>query len=199
MLIPIPVGTKHVAAARARVWRFVACEDCRQDFAYPLDLEGAGQDYDLLFTDAETSAARAQAQAEQNLMHKSRNVVLPIPCPHCGFYQADMSRQLKDVASINLQQVVGLMILLLSFAALALDVPYSWVLTVVVAIGGLAVLTRGCLLALRFDPNGGDRGRRKTVGQSQTVWGEQLAELRAAVSPSEPDGPAKAPPVGPAR
>ena len=179
MLIPIPIGTKHAVAVRGTVWRFVNCERCQQPFAYLLQLEATGEDHDLLFLDGTTSAARAQAQAEQNLLRKSDNLVVPIPCPHCGSYQGDMSRQLKDEASINLHQVAGAAVILLSFVPLAFDVPYVWVATVLVATAGLAVLVHGCLRSLRFDANAGDPAPRREFARRHTVWGERLAALVA--------------------
>src|SRR4051794_12319726 len=99
--IHIPISAKYVAAVQGAVWKFVSCEHCRQRYAYLLELEATGDDHDLLFLDREGSAERARAKAEQNLAQKSRNVVLPVPCPHCGWYQEDMSRVLKEEASIN--------------------------------------------------------------------------------------------------
>ena len=186
MLIPIPIGTTHAAAVRGTVWRFVDCEHCQQPYAYLLQLEATGQDHDLLFLDGKTSAARAQAQAEQNLLQKSRNVVVPMPCPHCGSYQDDMSRQLKDEASINLHQVAGAAIVLLSFIPLAVDVPHIWVATLLIATAGLAVIIHGCRLALAYDANAGDAAPRKEFARSHTVWGERLAALVAANAAAEP-------------
>src|SRR3954454_22539883 len=99
--IPIPIGVKRVAAVQGAVWKFVSCACCQQRYAYLLKLEATGEDHDLLFFDGKGSAERARAQAEQNLVQKSRNVVLPVPCPSCGFYQDDMARKLKEGASIN--------------------------------------------------------------------------------------------------
>ena len=47
MLIPIPVATRHVAAAQGTIWKFVTCEQCRQPYAYLLELEATGEDVDL--------------------------------------------------------------------------------------------------------------------------------------------------------
>jgi len=90
-------------------------------------------------------------QAEQNLLQKSRNSVLPVPCPNCGFHQDEMSRKLKEAASINRLQVAGAVIVLLSFIPLLFAISYLWVLTLILAIAGLAVLSYGYAVALRFD------------------------------------------------
>ena len=180
MHIPIPIGVKRVAAVHGAVWKFVSCEHCEHRFAYLLELEATGEDHDLLFLDAEGSAERAQVQAEQNFLQKSRNVVLPVPCPNCGFYQADMSQILKEEKSINSLQIAGCVITVLSIVPWALDIPHLWGLSIVLAVAGIALLAYGYVIAFRFDPNAGDPEPRKALGITCTVSGEQLAELLAA-------------------
>lgn len=179
ILIPIPIGVRRVAAVQGEVWKCVSCSNCHQGYAYLLELEATGEDHDLLFLDGEASAERARVQAEQNLSEKSRNVVLPIPCPNCGFYQEDMLQKLKSEASINSLQIAGTVIAVLSLVPLAFGIPYLWVVTIVLAVAGLALLAYGYVLAFRFDPNAGDPEPRKSLGRRHAVWGEQLAELLA--------------------
>jgi hypothetical protein len=186
MLIPIPIGTKHVAAVRGAVWKFVSCSHCQQRYAYLLELEATGEDHDLLFLDGKGSAERAQAQAEQNLLQKSRNVVLPVPCPNCGWYQDDMSKMLRDEASINRVQIVGLVIAVISLIPLMFDMATTWVLTLLGALVGLTLAIYGTVLALRFDPNVGDPEPRKALGKRHAVWGEQLTDLMATSPNAEP-------------
>jgi hypothetical protein len=178
--IPIPIGAKNVAAVQGAVWKFVSCAHCQERFAYLLELEATGEDHDLLFLDSEGSAERAQIQAEQNFLRKSCNVVLPVPCPNCGFYQDDMSQILKDEMSINPLQIAGCVITVLSLVPLALEMPHNWVLTMVLAVAGLALLAYGYAVAFRFDANAGDPEPRKAIGIKHAVWGEQLAELVAS-------------------
>jgi hypothetical protein len=178
--IPIPIGTKHIATVHGTVWKLVACGQCQQQYAYRLELEASGEDHDLLFLDGAGSAERAHEQAVQNLDQKSRNCVLPVPCPHCGFYQDNMSRQLKDDAWMNPYQIAGAILALLSFVALAFDIAYNWALTVAGAAAGAALLVYGYAISFRFDPNAGDPEPRKALGRKRAVWGEKLAELLAA-------------------
>ncbi len=198
MLIPIPIGTKHIAAVQGAVWKPVSCERCQQSYAYLVELEATGEDHDLLFLDGEASAERALAQAEQNLLRKSQRCVLPVPCPHCGFYQEEMSRLLKEQAWTNPLQIVGGAIVVLSFVPLMFDIAFGWVLTVLLAVAGLAVMAYGYVVAFRFDPNAGDPEVRKALGQSHAVWGEQMADaekrprletFNAAVEPRRAQAP----------
>src|SRR5262249_41860822 len=163
-------------AVQGTVWKFVSCGHCRQGYAYQLELEATGEDHDLLFLDGQGSAERARAQAEENLLQKSRNVVVPVPCPGCGCYQDDMVRKLKDGVSINPWQIAGAVIAVLSFVPLLFGIPYLWVLTVVLAVAGVSLLAYGYVVANRFDPNAGDPEPRKALGQRRAVSGERLAE-----------------------
>jgi hypothetical protein len=74
----------------------------------------------------------------------------------------------------------------LSLVPLAFGIPYIWVLTIVLAVAGLALLACGYVLAFRFDPNAGDPEPRKALGRRHSVWGEPLAELLAANPPAKP-------------
>jgi len=185
--IPIPIGAKNVAAIRGTTWKFVSCEHCQERFAYQLELVGRGEDHDLLFLDSEASAGRAQAKAEQNLLLKSKNVVLPVPCPNCGMYQDDMLEILRDEMSMNWLQFVGCVIVLLSFGLLVRDYPDNWVPAVILASIGSAVLTYGYVVASRVDLNGGDPEPRKALGRTYAKWGEQLTELIATNPSPRPD------------
>jgi hypothetical protein len=177
--IPIPIGFKHVAAVQGAVWKLVSCAHCQQRYAYLLKLEATGEDHDVLFWDGEGSAERARAKAQHNLVQKSRNVVLPVPCPNCAAYQDDMARDLKEEASINLLQIAGLVMAGMALVPLVFDMPYRWVLTIVSAVAGLALLIFGYVVAFQFDANAGDPEARKALGRRHAVWGEKLAELLA--------------------
>jgi len=170
------------APVSVTVWKFVSCAHCQERYAYLLKMEATGECHDLLFLDGEGSAQRAREQVEQNLLQKSRNGMLPVPCPNCGFYQEDMSRQLKEAASINRLQVAGAVIVVLSFIPLLFAISYLWVLTVILATAGLAVLSYGYVIAFRFDPNAGDPEPRKALGQKYAVWGEQLFSVRKSTA-----------------
>jgi len=185
--IPIPIGARYIAAARGAVWKFVSCAHCQQSYAYLVNLEATGEDHDLLFFDGEGATQRARVKAEENLLEQSRNVVVPVPCPTCGCYQNDMSRMLKEDVSINRFQIAGLVIGVIALVPLMFGIPNIWILTVVLAIAGLALLTWGYVLAFRFDANAGDPEPRKALGRRHAVWGEQLAGLLAAIRPAEPD------------
>lgn len=175
--IPIPIGVKRVAVVHGTAWKLVLCEGCQQPYAYRLDLEARGEDIDLLFLDGEGSAERARNHAQENLQRKSDNCVLPIPCPNCGLYQAEMARRLRDEKSVNLLQVAGGIVAFFVFLPFFVDTAYAWALAIVLAVVGLSLLCFGYRVAARFDPNAGDPESRKAIGQKNAVWGDKLAEV----------------------
>jgi hypothetical protein len=180
-IIPIPTGTRYVSTIRGGTWKFVTCGQCQKPYAYLLELEATGQGHNTLFLDAEGAARQAREQAIQNFEAQSRNRVLPVPCPQCGYYQPDMVAFLKDKRSINALQVVGAVIVLLAFAPLASGAAYAWVGTAVLAALGVGVLAAGYAVAFRFDPNAGDPKPRMQVGKRCAVWGDRAVELKKIV------------------
>jgi hypothetical protein len=182
--IRIPIGARHIVTVQGAAWRLISCANCQQPFAYLLELEATGEGMNLLFLDGEAATEQAQAKAEEILSEKAKNLVTPVPCPTCGFYQDDMSRRLKEDASTNSLQIAGAVIAALSLAPLALRTPNFWMLTVVVAAAGLALLIYGYVIAFRFDPNAGDPEPRMLIGRQQAVWGERLAKLIAKPPPA---------------
>jgi hypothetical protein len=187
MFIPhfTPPGKKAVASVQGSVWKFVSCEHCPQRYAYLLELVATGQDPPFLSADG--SAERALAKAQENLSQKKQRCILPVPCPFCGHYQAEMSGLLKEEASINPFQIGGVLIAVLGFIPLAFDIAYNWVIPLVIGVAGVCLLAYGYYLSFRFDPNAADPDPRKALGQRHAVWGEQLAKLLAA-SPDVPPG-----------
>jgi hypothetical protein len=193
MFIPhfTPPGKKAVASVQGSVWKFVSCEHCPQRYAYLLELEATGEDLALLSADG--SAERALVKAQENLSQKKQRCILPVPCPCCGHYQAEMSRLLKEEASINPFQIGGALIAVLGFIPLAFDIASNWVVTLVIGVAGVCLMAYGYYLTFRFDPNAGDPEPRKALGQRHAFWGEQLAKLLAASPDVTPGPPSRSP------
>lgn len=186
--IPIPLGEKQVVAVQGAVWKFVTCAKCHQDFAYLLQLEAIGEDDNVLFLDEEGSRERAHVHAQRNLAKKFENVVVPTPCPCCGYYQEDMAAILKEESYHDRIFGVGMAVTVLSFIPLVFSIPNIWIVTLVgVAIGG-AVMGYVELAAALHDPNGGDPEARKRLGQKHSLWGENLTKLRAMLAENELPG-----------
>src|SRR5262249_23526840 len=109
-----------------------------------------------------------------------QNMVVAVPCPICGSYQKEMSKQMKEEASINYYQIVGAALAGLSFVPLLFGIAHIWILTLALFAIGLGLLVYGYAVALRFDANAGDPEARKALGRKHAIWGEQLIELLGA-------------------
>src|SRR5262245_28355080 len=123
MVIPIivPVGRIQSVVLHGRFWKVVICEHCQQPYAYVMELTAKGSSPDLLYMDGKGSVERARSQAEENLARQREKSIPTVPCPCCGSYQKDMAQQMKEQAWINPLQIIGGIIALLSFIALAFD------------------------------------------------------------------------------
>jgi hypothetical protein len=122
-------------------------------------------------------AKQAQARAEENLSKMGRNVVIPLPCPHCGCYQPDMVELLRTEGTSNALVKAGLIVIVLSLIPLAFSVPYIWVATAVGVPVGFGLIGYADWAAARWDPNAGDPEKRKARGRKRAVWGEELDRL----------------------
>lgn len=183
--IPIPLGEKQVVAVQGAVWKFVACAKCHQDFAYLLQLEAIGEDDNVLFMDEEGSQKRAHAHAQRNLAKKFENVVVPTPCPCCGYYQEDMVRILKEEGTSDRLFGVGMGVTALSFIPLAFSMPHIWIATTAGVSVGVILMVYAEFFTGRTDPNAGDPQQRILLGQKHTLWGEKLTKLRAMLAENE--------------
>src|SRR5262245_3345573 len=175
--IPIPIGVNRVASTRGSVLKCISCQRCRMQYAYEMDLEAEGEDFDLLFVDPYGSVDRARQKAWENLQRKGGNIVLPVPCPNCGTYQDDMVRGLKDSASINWLQIIGAVLLIGPFLPMIFGFRLAWLVAILGAAVGLALLVRGYALAFGYDPNAGDPEPRRALGRRVALWGEKFEEL----------------------
>jgi hypothetical protein len=197
MFIPIPIppiGNKAVITLQGAVWKLVRCRSCSENYAYQFEVEATGEGENLLFLDGAAAAERALTMAEERFARKSQNTVLPVPCPNCGCYQDEMSNLLKEKASMNSLQITGAVLLGLSLAAFAFNIPYYWIISTALAVLGVVLLFYGYLIAFRFDANRGDPELRKAFGRKHALWGEQLAKFLAsnpipeAIDLSDPTG-----------
>src|SRR6516165_9315574 len=126
---------RATASVQGSVWKFVSCERCKEPYAYLLELEATGENL---------------GKAQENLSHKKQRCVVPVPCPRCGCYQEEMSRLLKEEASINPFQIGGALIAVLGFIAWAFDIASNWVIPLVIGVAGACLMAYGYYLSFRF-------------------------------------------------
>ncbi|RCS52967.1 hypothetical protein DTL42_09130 [Bremerella cremea] len=183
--IPIPIGENQVVAVQGSVWKFVTCTQCHQDFAYLLQLEAFGEAHNTFYLDKEGSQKLAHVHAQRNLAKMYENVVVPTPCPCCGYYQEEMVRILKEEGTSDRLFGVGMGVTALSFVPLGFSVPHIWIATATGVSLGVVLMVYAEFFSGRKDPNAGDPEPRKRLGQKHTLWGEKLEILREELARAE--------------
>src|SRR5262245_36517944 len=81
---------EYTANAIGHAVRAVKCESCQAEYVYVLKCEGTGYGTSLLFLDNRGAEERADKAAVSDLEDKLANAVDGVPCPKCGWYQANM-------------------------------------------------------------------------------------------------------------
>ncbi|MGO9113624.1 MAG: hypothetical protein ACLP9L_30705 [Thermoguttaceae bacterium] len=175
MFIPIPTGRTITATVSKSFWKLIACGNCKQHFACQFQLKAQESAGDPLFLDKAGAEDRAIRKAEADLAARSQQVKPIAPCPYCGFYQADMVKDLKGRS--NAFHFAGVLAGVSSVVPLACRVAYGPWITGLLAILGIGLFAYGYQVASRWDPNSGDPEARKALGRKQTVWGEKLNKL----------------------
>ena len=184
------------ATAAGSTLRAVICEKCGGDYFYELSRVGVGSGTSPYYLNDSGAQARADRRAQQKLDAALRASADPVPCPHCGWLQEQMVREvrrrwLKGVrkwAAIAL--FAGLIVLLVVFqvvVAYANHLEQYRVVLLAIAIG-LAAATLALWLWVplarrAFDPNerlpGG--ARRHAIPPAppalvRTPWPERVPE-----------------------
>lgn len=98
MLIPIPLGQRYLVTATGKAPKLVHCEGCQEDYVYFATASAEGEGMNAFFLTGQSATAEATQQAQARLTQALARAVQPIPCPKCGWYQANMvipSRQLR--------------------------------------------------------------------------------------------------------
>jgi len=170
---------------KGRVFKTVACENCRGEFVYLLTRDATGCASTAMFWNRTGTQELAAVRAQAGLRNALERGLDPVPCPACGWYQSAMIPLVRR-AHRYWMCVAGSMLVYLAvlFAVLgglgllskeqdvvAMGTSLLWAAAWAAGIGcGLLVVRKG--LADRLRPNDGDSEARIQLGQ-------QLAKTRA--------------------
>jgi len=161
-------GQNFTAAKTGTAVREVICEKCGCDYRYRLFRRGAGSGTSPYSMDNKGAQRRAENMAAKKLQKLLLYAVDPVPCPECGWIQADMVDEYQSRhhgwlygLAITFAILFGVAIFLWSVIATkgydramkSDDVMVLIVMGVLLAMGvGLPILTRK-LLIRRLNPN----------------------------------------------
>jgi hypothetical protein len=109
--------------------RTVQCESCQAEYVYVLKCEGVGSGTSVLFLDNEGAKERAAKAAVDMLTEKLENAVDGVPCPNCGWYQADMITHLRSewCSAMDVAGLIATVFGLVGLAASAVLGYVTWV------------------------------------------------------------------------
>lgn len=155
--------TRCAATAKGTVQKLVTCEACGAEYSYALERETLGHGLSLYAFDLESAQRRAQERARTRLAKRLARDHDVVPCPKCGWIQANMMRiEKRDHA--RWMDTAGWFIVSLAVAAACLNaamgtgaphrrvlLPWPAVLTIA-ALGAVLVAVRHGLAAA-YDPN----------------------------------------------
>ncbi len=173
----IPYAKTYTATMRARVLKFVVCEQCGCEFVYQMERESSGAGTSMLFLDNAGASKRAENKAEADLRKKLDTECDPVPCMDCGQYQQNMLPGLRAAHRswmflLGVLLVFGGVVCFVATSIVRSTVPpalpqtISFLLSsgVGLLIVGLVLVVVRKVLAAGHDPNTGDTEPRKAQG-----------------------------------
>jgi hypothetical protein len=170
---------KYLATVRGTALKLVTCEQCKTEYVYRLERSASHESQ---------HEERALSVAQQELSKALTEAVDPVPCPSCGWYQADMVVEARRLHRAWIRSTGGclffLFVILLpgALAFLALRSPLlsprqvGIILAVVLAVSAALLLGR-ILLAAFYFPNEIDVEVRKLEGKSRALLAEKLDDM----------------------
>jgi hypothetical protein len=191
--VGIPIATNYWTTLSGSAAKVVRCERCGASYEYRVRRKATGLGTSVLFTDNEGAQARARQRANQDLQQKLDRARAVVPCPACGWIQADMQvlarheylRRMRIAGLVLLGSLIVPFLMTVAMVTGPADQPVSPRLiieTSVLAIGllptGVALLAGRSLASKHYDPNGGDVEARLQQGQALAIL---LREPRGAM------------------
>ncbi|MBS0202578.1 MAG: DUF3592 domain-containing protein [Planctomycetes bacterium] len=177
-------------AARRRV----VCEKCGQEYFYVLKCSVVATARSVLFLENELAEERATRAADEQLEEALANQISPIPCPQCGWYQADMVAEIRESYGqwMIFAGIGAFFCMCASFVGTAAthtgDGPHRfsntvrivWACLLIFFIVLTATLFWGRrVLSARYDPNQTDADERRRLGKALAFAAEADGATRA--------------------
>jgi hypothetical protein len=189
----IPYGIDYTVTLSGSVLKVLRCEQCGTEYGYQMTRSAQGGGTSLLFLDNQGAQDRAAQAASARLVAKLENSCDPVPCPQCGWYQAEMIPRVRRLRYRWLQNTGIALFPISAFLVMAAAIIHAanerqarlpvfvWVFWGVVILGFLAAIALLILyyrLSARYDPNREDVEHRKRAGLARALTGTSLAQAR---------------------
>jgi hypothetical protein len=203
----IPYATEYTATLSGSVLKLVPCEHCGAEYVYQLERSAQGSGTSFLFLDNDGAQARASARAEAELRQLLERGVDLVPCPKCGWYQANMlpvarRQAYRGMRNAGLCLLIGVIPLALIGGLInaaaggapggdpAIPWPVFLAGLIVLGLAGAGLLVARVVRSASYDPNAGDVEAHKQLGQSRAMLREEFEKMiqtqAGAKGPPEP-------------
>jgi hypothetical protein len=215
-------GRNYSAALTGSVVRHARCEKCSCEYGYEMVRRATGSGHSPYCLNNSGAQDRANAQASRALRRALEKGADPVACPECGWYQADMVRDMRrrrgrraarwGVGLLLVGAVLGTFVGIWYANAIRPWEAQTWV-WVGGVVGGFVAAGAGCLLLKMamiagFDPNRDYPLRpapypgaptpfiAKDIAAAAAAAAEQRRGGTTTVIPGGGDGGSTAPAVG---
>lgn len=182
-IMGIPIARVYEAKTAGSAVKRVQCENCSTTFVYSVKRMCTGGGMGIAFLDDEGAQQRAQQEAARALKKALDAAIEVVPCPRCGWIQADM-KALARRQHLPRLKIAGLALLVLSFIYLILiaiigigvqlpvDRPAADLqgdLVFLIAVAGVTLLLGRIMACQQFDPNDEDVELRLQKGRDRAM------------------------------
>jgi len=195
------LGIDYTATASGAVIKFVKCEECGGGYAYHMARRIKASQFSPIALDNRGAAEGSRRAATQRLRAALANSCDPVPCPHCGWYQAAMVLRLrrirfKWVTQLSILLFLAPLFLVLGLALIFVEhhlVPEEDFGPLAAAIAGtcwglIPLLLGGrYLLNRRYDPNLKPADDRIALGGRLALSEERFARALEAAEEQQRD------------
>ncbi|MFO0965463.1 MAG: hypothetical protein U0793_07735 [Gemmataceae bacterium] len=178
----IPIARIVYASAVGSAAKIVSCETCGKKYVYEVRRLSQGQAIHLISSEGEGAKALAQRIAAHDLKKQLDAAIEVVPCPACGWIQADMlptarRRHLRRVKILGIFILLGLVLpLVMTVGAVfwppnaraaeeIVDESILWAAGLLAV--GAGILIWRAMACKHYDPNGEDLDKRLAEGRQR--------------------------------
>jgi uncharacterized tellurite resistance protein B-like protein len=91
----IPYGPEYKATSKGKKHVQVLCSNCDATYWYQVEREAESSARSFLWLDIKQTKKRAAEKSRDKVSELLQDAIDPVPCPDCGWLQADMCLELK--------------------------------------------------------------------------------------------------------
>jgi hypothetical protein len=192
----IPYALDYAAILKGHAPKLVRCEKCQFEYVYLLSRRAKGEATSFLFLDNKGARERAQSRAADRLSQKLEQSCDPVPCPECGWLQAEMiarARHLRyswmGMTARVLCPIAALFVFVVILITANLQESRSrdarefliaaWSVSALLAAAAIGISVLAWQLPKRLDPNAEDLEIRKQRGKSLALGKEEYLKQLA--------------------